>query len=66
MIVTINDFRTVGVCKKARDVFFRKHGLDWGSFVRNGIDSEVLRSFGEHLEKIDALEAAARNRQNGR
>lgn len=66
MIVTVTDFRTAGVCKKARDVFFKKHGLDWRSFVRSGVDAEVLRSFGEHLEKIDAIEEAARRRVNGR
>lgn len=65
MKVTVDDFRRAGICKKAKTLFFCKHNLDWKSFIRDGIDSEVLRSFGEHLEKIDALEAAARSRLVG-
>jgi hypothetical protein len=48
--------------------WFKRHGLDWLDFKRNGIDIEDLRAPGDHLDKIDKIEANARRReaQNGR
>jgi hypothetical protein len=64
-IITLTDFRTVGICPKARTVFFEKHRLDWKVFVRDGIALSILRATGDHQSNVDRLEAAARRRLNG-
>ncbi len=62
MLITVADFRTAGICDKAKQRFFEPNGLDWRGFIRHGIDSEVLRGTGQHLDAIARLEAAARER----
>lgn len=56
MIVTTRHLFTIpgysvrrGFCRwKSRD-WFRRHGLDWRAFVRDGIDSEILTATGDGL-----------------
>lgn len=62
MKITIADFRACGICPHARH-WFAKHGLDWRSFTRNGIEASALRATGEFLAKIDQLEAHAEARR---
>ncbi|MHA3913839.1 thioredoxin domain-containing protein [Halovulum sp. GXIMD14793] len=62
--ITVKDFRACGVCPDAAN-WFRAVGLDWRDFVRNGIEAEELRATGDHLDLINRLEAAARERENG-
>lgn len=59
------DFRhpTTRVCDRARDLFFRRFGLDWDKFKREGIEADDLRAPGQHLDLIDRLEAAAKARE---
>lgn len=63
--VTIADFRACGVCPRAR-LWFERHGLDWRSFLRDGIDVETLRATGDQLTLIARLEDAARRREAAR
>lgn len=68
-IIIKADFRhpTVRVCDRARDLYFRRFGLDWEDFKKNGIDVEILKSVGQHLDLIDRLEKVALEReQNGK
>lgn len=65
LIITIRDFREIGVCPKSR-YWFEKHGLDWRDFVKNGISLETLRATGDQQSNVDRVEAAARRRLNGR
>ncbi len=44
-------------------VWFRRHGLNWRDFLRQGIDIDALRVPGDHLGKLDMIEAAARARE---
>lgn len=62
--ITLADFRheTTQVCRDARH-WFARFGLDWRSFVRNGIDADALRAPRQHLDLIDRLEAVARDRE---
>ena len=64
MIVTIDDMRPAGVCKRAR-FWFDANGLDWRDFVRNGIESDRLLAVGTNQEKILRVIEAARIRHNG-
>ena len=49
MIVTIKDVRKAKYCMSGARKFFARHGLDWSSFARNGIDEEVLRQTGDAM-----------------
>lgn len=56
LIVTVQHLHTVptwttrtGYCAKQSRNFFAEHGLDWLSFVRQGIDAEVLLATGNAL-----------------
>ncbi len=63
------DFRhpTTRVCDRARDLFFRRFGLDWERFKIEGMTAEELREPGQHLDLIDRLELVAKEREeNGR
>lgn len=42
MIVTINDARALRYCSRGLRKFFIRHNLDFASFCKNGIDSEIL------------------------
>lgn len=59
------DFRhpTTRVCDRARDLFFRRFGLDWDRFKAEGITADELRAPGQHLDVIDRLEAVAMARE---
>lgn len=63
--VTIDDFRRAGICPRAR-LWFQRFGLDWRGFVRNGIEADELRATGDNLTTIDRIEAAAKERLNGK
>lgn len=60
-IVTMKDWRAVGGCKDAIG-WCTARGIDWRSFVRDGIDVDILRETGDNLSKLDALEEAALKR----
>jgi hypothetical protein len=64
IVVTVNDFRSSGICPKAR-LWFEKNGLDWRDFVRNGIPVSKLKAVGDQMTNIERVEAAARSRMNG-
>lgn len=56
LIVTVEHMRTVpglgptpGYCVKSSRAWFRRHGLDWRRFVREGIDAEQLLATGDAL-----------------
>lgn len=62
--ITLADFRDDRslVCLDARPLFFRRFGLDWRRFCREGMTADELRGPGQHLDLIDRLELSARDR----
>lgn len=46
MKIRMSDLRSVGVCDRVR-FWFRKHGLDWADFLKNGIEDERLLRTGD-------------------
>lgn len=50
------------VCLDMRPLFFKRFGLDWRRFCREGMSPEELRRPGQHLDLIDRLEVTARER----
>ncbi|MGH8081031.1 MAG: hypothetical protein ACREP7_10675 [Lysobacter sp.] len=56
MIVTLDHVRRApgfgvrdGFCAQGGREWFAYYGLDWGAFVRDGIDAEVLEATGDAL-----------------
>lgn len=56
MIVTARHLFTIpgysprrGFCRPKARAWFRRHGLDWRAFARDGIDSEILTATGDGL-----------------
>ncbi|MCA0871385.1 hypothetical protein LCL97_11155 [Seohaeicola saemankumensis] len=47
--VTIQDLRASRLCFQGARPWFRRHGLDWRAFLREGLDAEVLRATGDAL-----------------
>ncbi|WP_294829246.1 hypothetical protein [uncultured Gilliamella sp.] len=44
IIVTRDDMIAVKQCSRGGREFFKRHGLDWNQFLKEGIDAEILRS----------------------
>lgn len=47
--VTIADLRTVKYCANGSKAFFTRYGLDWRSFVKNGIPASELEATGDAM-----------------
>lgn len=69
LIVTLRHLRRVpsfsgrhGFCSHGSREWFAYHGLDWGAFVREGIEAEVIEATGDalglHLVAFARTEAA--------
>ena len=56
----IEDLRACGICPRASG-WFSANGLDWRSFVQNGIAVEELQATGD--ARADKVAEAARGRQ---
>lgn len=64
MRVTVQDVRAAGLCLGVRTRrFFRHHDLDFGAFLRDGIEAERLLATGDAMA-LRAVEAA-RERHHG-
>ena len=47
--VTIQDLRASRLCFQGARPWFRRHGLDWQAFLREGLEAEVLAATGDAL-----------------
>ena len=47
--VTIKDLRDARYCLAGVRPWFRRHGLDWQTFLNSGIDADRLRATGDAL-----------------
>lgn len=73
MIVTVDHLRRApgfgvrdGFCAQGGREWFAYYGLDWGAFVRDGIETEALEATGDALAMhviAFAREEAARGQQ---
>lgn len=55
IIVKHEHMRDLGYCNKGGRQFFERHNLDWGKFLREGVDAETLIKTGDAM----ALRAVA-------
>lgn len=72
MIVTMAHLRTVpgfsprdGWCSRGGRAWFKRHGLDWLGFVRNGVPEETLLATGCGLARA-LVDHAHRTEEVGR
>lgn len=42
MIIRMRDIRAAKMCSRGTRDFFLRHGLDWGDFLKNGIEAQKL------------------------
>lgn len=61
-LVIVDDLRTAGVCPKARH-WFARHGLDWRSFVKYGIQAEKLIQTNDAQDVVMRTVRAAEERE---
>lgn len=47
MIVRMTHLSELGFCGRGARAWFQSHGLDFRSFLKDGVDSEVLRATGD-------------------
>lgn len=47
MIIYMKDARQMGYCASGVRAMARRHGLDLGAFLRDGIDAEALLATGD-------------------
>lgn len=49
ILVTMRHARACGLCSQGSRAFAKKNGLDWSSFVKNGISVEELEATGDAM-----------------
>lgn len=49
MRITMTDVTLAGHCAKGARAWFKTHGLDFRSFLKDGIDADTFVANGDHL-----------------
>lgn len=49
LIVVRSDLDALGYCARGSRRWFARMGLDWGDFVRDGIDAEIIEATGDAM-----------------
>lgn len=49
MMITIDHVRAYGYCGKVSKEFADQHNINWWSFLRHGVDSDILIATGNAL-----------------
>jgi hypothetical protein len=52
VVLTVQDLHDAGDCSKGARAFFRRRGLDWGAFVRDGARTGDLGEFDGHVRPV--------------
>lgn len=65
VIVTMADVRAAHLCSGGTRKFFERYGLDYTSFLRNGIPAEYLMKTGDALAAGAIAVAEKRTKQSG-
>lgn len=58
--VTIHHVRACALCVRGARAWFKRHGLDFDTFLRHGYPASVIEATGDHLGQ----RVAARARQS--
>jgi hypothetical protein len=57
IVVTMADVRAANMCSGGARYFFKRNGLDWQDFLRNGIPAKTLIELGDPMA-LQVVEAA--------
>jgi hypothetical protein len=49
VIVRMRHIREARMCSSGARAFFERHGLDWGQFLKQGIEADKLSSTGDAM-----------------
>lgn len=49
MIIRMTDIRAAGMCSSGARAWFALHGICWSTFLKNGVDAEVILATGDAL-----------------
>ena len=49
--VTLTDLRAAKMCSAGARRFFKRHRLNWDTFIKSGIDDRLLLGTGDHMAK---------------
>lgn len=41
--------RQAKMCSRGARAFFERHGLDWGTFLEEGLDSDIIEQTGDAM-----------------
>lgn len=47
--VVMRDIRAAKMCSQGARAFFERHDLDWGEFLKNGVDVELIEATGDAM-----------------
>jgi len=51
MKIRMEHIRQAKMCSRGTRDFFKKHGLDWDTFLKEGIDEEELLGTGDEMAR---------------
>jgi hypothetical protein len=62
VIITMADVRAAKMCAKGARVFFRRHGLDWSTFIKEGLHEQQIAATGDAMA-LKVIEVAHERRR---
>lgn len=62
VIVTMRDVRAVRMCSGGAREFFKRHNLDWNTFLKEGLPAEVIEATGDAMA-LQVVEVARGRRK---
>lgn len=57
MIITMRHVRQAKMCAAGARAFCLRHGIDWNSFLKQGVESEIVLKTGDAMA-IEVVEKA--------
>lgn len=62
LIVTMHDVRAAHGCRKGAKAFCDRHGIDWMTFLRDGVGAQILIDTGDAMA-LNLVEVARGRKQ---
>lgn len=62
VIVTMRDVRAVRMCSGGARKFFKRHNLDWSTFLKEALPAEVIEATGDAMA-LQVVEVARGRRK---
>mgnify|MGYP006263972639 CR=1 FL=1 len=51
MIIRMTHVRAARMCSSGTRKFFMQHGLDWGDFLKNGIEASIIEQIDDAMAR---------------